>query len=315
MLFLGFIIYFFRYDFVGEAINPAKLRIYFSLSVIFILVGFSTGLYAYLRGDFFTGSIQAPGHTDEYLGVPVDLQELETIKEDVAVLRKKLSSAQIHASQLSPEQQQALVDIVKLQLQGTVAEDITKKIEQKYSAQIIENAQAQPIRNAFSSARERLYIEIKSLTRRNNVNLTIGAATTAIAVSLLAYLVLGSTEQKFSNLPDLLAHFIPRVSVAAFIEVFSFFFLRLYRAGIQEIKYFQNELTNIDMRVVALESTFLKTPNALTEKIVPALAITDRNIAPTGLAKAATTDGQQIDAKSLIELLDKFGKIIGSGKS
>lgn len=288
----------------------------FSLgSLVFVVLSFSFGTYAYLRGDLLSSSKISDPILEEYLAPPYEKLELEKIRREINNLKKGIQSAQVGSVNLSQDQQQALVETLKLQLQGSVVEEIVKLMEQKYSAQISENAQAQPIRNAFTAARERLYSEIKSLTRRNNVNLTIGAATTAIAVGLLTYLVLGSPQQTFGNIPDLLAHFIPRVSVAAFIEVFSFFFLKLYKSGIQEIKYFQNELTNIDMRVVALESTFLTTPNALTEKIAPTLASTDRNVASTGLTNAKTADGQQLDAKSLLSLLENFSKLISAGKS
>lgn len=281
-----------------------------------LITAFALGVSSYLRGELFGGDdLSFELQAVEKMSSDIDSVQIAKLRAEIERVEQEVKSNQISTDQLSPEQQQSLVDTLKHQLEGAVADDIVRRIEQKYATQLIETAQAQPIRNAFSVAKQRLSKEIESLTRRNNLSLTIGATTTALAVGLLAYLVLGSTEQKFTNLPDLLAHFIPRVSIAAFIEVFSFFFLRLYRSGIQEIKYFQNELTNIDMRVVALESAFLKTPNALTERIAPELASTDRNLPPVSLSKKAGEDGQQVDPKSVIEILDKVGKLLGSGKS
>ena len=272
-------------------------------------------VYSYLRGDTRPSVMAGLFSSEEGRLSPIVRQQLFQLENELAAIKIDIKQNQIQAGQLTKEQQQSLVDILKVQFQGAVADEIISKVEQKYTAQITENAQAMPIRTAFAYTRERLLKEISSLTRRNNVNLTIGVVTTVAAVSLLTYLVLGSTEIKFNNVPDLLAHFIPRVSVAAFIEVFSFFFLKLYKSGIQEIKYFQNELTNVDMKVIALESAFLKSPNALTEKIAPQLVGTDRNLAPIIAPTDSGKDAKQVDPKSLLELLDKVVKLVGSNHS
>jgi undecaprenyl pyrophosphate synthase len=47
-------------------------------------------------------------------------------------------------------------------------------------------------------------------------------------------------------------HFIPRLSLVIFIEFFSFFFLKLYRNSLHEIKYYQNELTNLEVKSTAI---------------------------------------------------------------
>src|SRR6185503_8676003 len=158
-------------------------------------------------------------------------------------VQQELKEKSLSTEGLSPEQLSLLVNDLKQKLQGVVATDIIKEIEAKYSTKIAEESQVSQIRRAIELSKARLGEEVRSLSRRSIINLTIGIITTGAAVALLAYLVLGATQQTFSNLPDLLAHFIPRVSVAAFIEVFSFFFPKLYRSGLDQIKYFQNELT------------------------------------------------------------------------
>jgi hypothetical protein len=68
---------------------------------------------------------------------------------------------------------------------------------------------------------------------------------------------------------------IPRLAV--FIEIFSLFFLRLYRAGLDEIKFFQNELTNVETKYAALESALASKNADLTERVIGLLAETERN--------------------------------------
>ena len=117
----------------------------------------------------------------------------------------------------------------------------------------------------------------------------------------------------YASIPDLLSHFIPRISIAVFIEVFSFFFLKLYKASLQEIKYFQNELTNIEMRGVALETALLASHNKTTEPIVEQLIRTDRNPVPSAGVSSDGKNGAQFEPKDIANLLDKLAKLLNIG--
>jgi hypothetical protein len=123
---------------------------------------------------------------------------------------------------------------------------------------------------------QRISAEIEALDRRGNVNLIIGVGTTLSAVSILASTILFEprTQDSFA----LLSHFAPRVTLSAFIELFSFFFLRLYSSGLQDIKYYQNELTNIELKFIALRRALELNDKASLIKLFMILAQTERNI-------------------------------------
>lgn len=55
------------------------------------------------------------------------------------------------------------------------------------------------------------------------------------------------------------------------------FFLRLYKVGLDEIKYFENEMTNVEQRQVALSVALLQDDPDLRAKILLDIAKTDRN--------------------------------------
>ena len=61
------------------------------------------------------------------------------------------------------------------------------------------------------------------------------------------------------------------------IEVFAYFFLRLYKTGLGEIKYFQNELTNVEVRALALRSALDHADAATSAAILLKLSDTERN--------------------------------------
>jgi hypothetical protein len=204
----------------------------------------------------------------------------------------------------------ALLDEIK----KNAANDFVKELEAKLVSQSSDSVHLKEIRENFAVTKRRLELEVASLSRRNSLNLTIGAVTTVVAVGLLVYLVRGATVT-FESIPNLLAHFIPRVSVAVFIEVFSFFFLRLYKSGLQEIKYFQNELTNIEMKGLALEAALRASQNTLTEQVVKQLVSTDRNIPVSTGDTIIGKEVTHLNPKDLASLVEIVGKLISAGVS
>ncbi|MBI5525405.1 MAG: hypothetical protein HY897_03655 [Deltaproteobacteria bacterium] len=106
----------------------------------------------------------------------------------------------------------------------------------------------------FSATSLRLRREIAALSRRGNLNLTIGVITTGFALSLLAYMIFDESTSP-DSFAAALSHYVPRVTTVTFIEVFSFFFLKLYRASLIEIKFYQNELTSLASLQIALATS------------------------------------------------------------
>jgi hypothetical protein len=87
---------------------------------------------------------------------------------------------------------------------------------------------------------------LRDFRSREETNLGIGMLLSVIGVVILLALVIFSGSR-----PDFLQWFIPRLSVALFIQLFAYFFLRLYRTNLLDIKYFNNELTNIEYKKLA----------------------------------------------------------------
>lgn len=126
--------------------------------------------------------------------------------------------------------------------------------------------------------RGRLTRELKELTKRGNLNLTIGILTTIGAASALFWgLIATQPAPNETETLSLLRHYLPRILFAIFIEVFSFFFLRLYKNSLEDIKYYHNELTNLDSRLLALE---IAARDQISDALTPiplGLLNTDRN--------------------------------------
>lgn len=136
----------------------------------------------------------------------------------------------------------------------------------------------------FQHTRRRLGQEVQDLAKRGNLNLILGILTTVAGLSVLGYAVFNPPATVAA--PELLSYFVPRVSLVVLIEVFAYFFLRLYKQSLSEIKYFQNEITNVEAKHLALQVTLRTDDPGLRSKIVESLAGTERNFI---LTKGQTT--------------------------
>ena len=127
---------------------------------------------------------------------------------------------------------------------------------------------------------------------------------------MLGYIVMTGSSESPQSASSLAMHFVPRFTVVIMVEFFSFFFLRLYKSSLDEIKYFQNEATNLELRFAALDTTLHFGDEALRAKVIESLLQTDRNpIMNTGMSTRELESLKQLDAKMrftpehLVELL------------
>lgn len=128
----------------------------------------------------------------------------------------------------------------------------------------------------FGQMTGRLQRETVDLARRGNLNLGLGMLTTMMGLSVLGWAVFQTPAT--SDPKTLIAYFLPRLSLVILIEVFAYFFLRLYKESLSGIKYFQNELTNVESRQIALDAALQSSSPELQSYIVQALSNTERNI-------------------------------------
>lgn len=146
---------------------------------------------------------------------------------------------------------------------------------------------------------QRLRREIADLRLRSNVNLLIGMSITAgglyllwstvsmvDASELLKQLASEGAESDGKFLKNLILPIIPRILLVVFVEVFAYFFLKLYKGGLSEIKYFQNELTNIESKLAAVQFSYLTGNQEALRSSIEALSKTERNFI---LEKGQTT--------------------------
>jgi len=232
-----------------------------TLSIWFIAIGAGYFLMVYLKGGIKVPIVE---RLTDSMKPSIEESPLSSIASDeVEDLKRKISEISYAQIQLKEGQQEAIIQ----ELRGTVSEDIVELFAKEYSAPALEKAQLRQAKENFKKSIERLTKEIEILTRRANLNLVIGVLTTSIAVSLLTFMVLGN-DAKLDNLTGLLSYYVPRVTVVTFIEVFSFFFLRMYKSNLSEIKFYQQEITKISTQQVIYENSVLSVDDGTLAQFV-----------------------------------------------
>jgi hypothetical protein len=134
------------------------------------------------------------------------------------------------------------------------------------------------IETSLLDTRGRLLAEMAALGRRANVNLGVGGGIALFGLGFLAYVVLRAEPATADGGAAAFAQgYLPRLSLVVAIEFLAYFFLSLYRSNLAEIKYFQNEITNVEARMLALRVALGAKSEEMTRDVVAQLARTERN--------------------------------------
>ncbi|EEZ6083474.1 hypothetical protein ACSD43_003528 [Escherichia coli] len=130
----------------------------------------------------------------------------------------------------------------------------------------------------------RLESEIDRLNRRGGLNLAIGTIIALTGILSLAYFLYSAPD--IVDGVDFFIHHLPKLSFVIVVELFAYFFLRLYKNGFDEIKYFQNEITNIEMKAMSLKYAQEFKNEDMIKELAMHLMKTERNFI---LEKGQTT--------------------------
>jgi hypothetical protein len=129
----------------------------------------------------------------------------------------------------------------------------------------------------------RLETHVTSLRNASILNLFVGTFIAIAGIVVLSSVFVGIekfgvfTDKKVSPLDFLIFGLLPRVSATLFIQIFAYFFLLMYRSNLADIRYFQNEMSNLDVFGAAI-SMALRPDLSVTQKaVISALLKTERN--------------------------------------
>lgn len=283
-------------------------------SISFILLGLVNILYWYLQTGFKT--------SNDYLLKNIKFNEISTINTsdrledavsgEVNALKEKVDriASILEADTTSFEN---ISETIKRKIELEAGSELLAKFRSEYIAEVgLEKAESK-LTQAHATSSSRLSREIDALGRRGNINLILGVITTIAGLLALVYFIL--KHEQASAEPLLYAmNFLPRLTLVIFIEVFAYFFLKLYKVGLSEIKYFQNELTNLESKHMALLAALRHNNSEILLKVIGALSDTERNHI---LEKGQTTvevEKMQLEKNQFVEVAQTLASLIPKSK-
>ena len=288
----------------------ASEKVLFLVYVLLLTSG-SGIVLMYLQTGFRAPAQQALDEEHDYKGlrVPED-KTLLGFREDVLQRLASLeSTGRTTADQLSPEAASELVRTVQHRIEKAAADqyldDIRSSVKNQEDIKLVLSS-GERLEETIRRLRDELY----ALRRRGNINLFFGIVVALIGMTLLGYFVLASSGDEEEHV-DFIERFLPQVSLVLVVEVFAYFFLRLYSLSLSEVKYFQNEISNVEAKKVALDGAIRIGDEELMRRVIAELAQTERNYI---LKKGESTVGRgrqslNEEQNSLLEkLLTGFGR-------
>lgn len=278
-------------------IKPSFILLF---SITLILTGISFFLMLYVRGAFpFTN---------------LDNEGYESVSDDRSIDNR---FENLKAELFSKFSDFKNLDEVKIEIRNSIDQQVSKISEEKIIQQISDkfnkdlNAKTKLdiIESELISIKHRIERETARLARYGYINLMIGFVTTFLAIFFLGYSLLGVQTQNITP-TDYLFHFIPRLSLSILIEIFSFFFLRLYKSNLDDIKYFNNERTNIEMKIVAIKTSLSYDDKETVKNLMLELAKTERNFVLKKGESTVEIEKNKSDINSNDKLLGGILKIL-----
>ena len=185
-------------------------------------------------------------------------EEPRSIRDRMTIetILRRISKVEEQAAGLSTETRDHVISEIAAEATRKITHDFESELQKKYAPAAEAVGRASRVRETASRMLDRLQTEVRALMRRGNLNLVLGTITTGAAATILAYIAL-TAKLAGGDWRGYMPTYMLRLSVVVFIEIFAFFFLRLYRASLADIKYFQNEITNLEAKCLALEFTIL----------------------------------------------------------
>lgn len=213
---------------------------------------------------------EPPSHTSETIS-----EQLAEIKDQI----KSIGTVEVDIKNISEGQ---LLESLRSTIDQRFTESVLKSIDEEFAKRDLQNKRWERFITGFDEIRKRLYEETDNLARRANLNLALGTITTILAGIGLVIIVFvsplelnGHPKHEYGWI--ITAHYIPRLSLIVFAELFAYFFLRLYKTGLADIKYYQNELTNVELKISALKVALAVNDNEILTLVIGELAKVDRN--------------------------------------
>ena len=244
----------------GEGKIAGALGLYDLAALLGIVGACVTAILFYLRPD-------PPARKER--------EATQNLTEIVQSLSEQVERLSQSRNVLGEKEQELLVQTIKDELTETAQKRIIDEIRVQASFEAVQRMEKNAAAEICKNSAQRLFAEAVALRKRANINLGLGLGVAVTGLGFL-FLTLPSGFEAYSSPAGFLQN-APRFALVLVTELLAFFFLRLYKLTLAEVKYFQNEITNVEQRSAALAAAVVSNDGALVSKVVSDLSITERN--------------------------------------
>lgn len=126
-------------------------------------------------------------------------------------------------------------------------------------------------------ARSRLVAQTMIQQRRATLGLLGGLSIGLVGAVALGWVIIGEHGRTYDSMSDAVGHLAPRGSLVLVVEALAFFCLRIHQDAFREIRYYTNEITNIQLQVAGSLAALEVAPADKAAEAMLGLARTERN--------------------------------------
>lgn len=284
--------------FVGRGSRPADF-----LTLSLLLAGsWTTYVIAVTMARYLRGDNERVQVFSERLSQFVSEQAAKQVR---SILAEQEATG---TERVSPTDMQTLIAASSERVLRDLPHEVISQVRLLFERQFGESAVLGQADGALRRVIDRLTSASEEVRKRANLNLIMGTITCAMGVVLLLFLVFVVPTPTRESWQETLVQALPRLSLVFIIELVGYFFLGLYRLGTYELKYFQNEITNVELWTASYLHAVRIGDKELVADVIRRVLAVERNFV---LKKGETTafsppvtesDGIGSDLKALLDL-------------
>lgn len=219
---------FLLYEYSETTTEAITFAVLFGLLATISLLTFARILYSYLQtGQIYdneTNSFDIEESTDEEIEIQLEKFFNEKGREIIG---------------------ETITNQVEARLRQRVSIELNNRIEIGAGRSQATQFDQSDIKEYIELLSDSLVDRVAQINRAKSTNLVVGISISIVAIALLSISYLSSKPSSPSNVLEFLSLELPRVTLAVLVELIGFFFLRMYKSTHNDLKYYQNELTNI----------------------------------------------------------------------
>ena len=239
----------------------------------------------------------------------LDLSELSSVTSKFSLGNKKEKEKNENSNETSLD---FLMDIID-SFPEIKKEFMTKMVENckdLFTQEFPKSLSSSIFLNELSEVDSNIRRQIKRLVYNSNLNLIIGILINSVGIIILFFSIYNLNDYSKSNI---IPYFIPRISIVIFMQIFSFFFLKLYKECLSDIKFFENEITNLNFKITALKVALDKNDTEIINQLILNYSKIDRNSTlrrVTDNKKSEILESQSESQQYVNQILDKVIELI-----